>query len=115
VSFCSCLLVRGYASAATGTLIRQSSHSALHLFVEEVSPVIHHRLKQLWLLAGGTSGHGMHLSNEVTATFATRAFLAVTWAMLRKTFECFCYQWLSATRASPLNSTCCAKIELRRQ
>jgi hypothetical protein len=47
VSFCSCLLVRGYASAATGTLIRQSSHSALHLFVEEVSPVIHHRLKTM--------------------------------------------------------------------
>jgi hypothetical protein len=79
VSFCSCLLVRGYASAATGTLIRQSSHSALHLFVEEVSPVIHHRLKVI--------GQGMNrprvadlnrsLSRlpEVTVTFATDRYV----------------------------------------
>ena len=32
---------RGYS------LVLQSAHSALHLFVEEVTPVIHHRLK-LW-------------------------------------------------------------------
>jgi hypothetical protein len=29
------------------SLVLQSSHSALHVFVEEVSPVIHHRLK-IW-------------------------------------------------------------------
>src|SRR5258707_11479513 len=57
-------LCRGYS------LIRQSSHSALHLFVEEVSPVIHHRLRRsasvsplpkFWLRTGGTSSHGMPL------------------------------------------------------
>src|ERR1041384_1401217 len=57
-SFCSCLLGRVYASAATGTLIRQSSHSALHLFVEEVSPVIHHRLK-VWSGNESTTGSGL--------------------------------------------------------
>jgi hypothetical protein len=94
-----CLAIRGYASAAGVTLIRQSSHSALHCFVEEVSPVFHHRLKfkMVWHRArlivplkigkdgispehhrgkdeaGGIDNYGVsRLRVEVTAVFTTQ-------------------------------------------
>jgi len=61
-SYSSCLVIRGYASQPQQPEKRRLSgpqrccrvrwsgrvsHSALHLFVEEVSPVIHHRLKTM--------------------------------------------------------------------
>jgi hypothetical protein len=42
--FCSCLVIRGYASAAAGYVGPAELPLCAALFVEEVSPVIHHRL-----------------------------------------------------------------------
>ena len=64
---------RGYS------LVLQSSHSALHLFVEEVSPVIHHRLK---VIGQGINrprvadlNRSLSRLPEVTVTFATDRYV----------------------------------------
>ena len=46
---------RGYS------LVLQSSYSALHLWLEEVSPVFHHRLKTM---GQGTSDYGVDLNHR---------------------------------------------------
>ena len=45
--FCSCLVIRGYASAAAGYVGPAELLLCVHLWLEEVSPVIHHRLKTM--------------------------------------------------------------------
>jgi hypothetical protein len=50
-----CLAIRGYASAAVVALVRQRFLALRARFVEEVSPVFHHRLNSKMVLASGTT------------------------------------------------------------